>query len=147
MSKQVTTQEGTLGEAAVRKEWLWEWLFRGVLGLLICVLGFIGAELRGELSALRNSVVTISDVRLKNLEIWEAETKGNRFTSSDWMNSKGVIDQQIVALDRRILALENKMDAIATNAADAALASKSNSTAIKELREIMLGHNKILDAK
>jgi len=64
--------------------------------------------------------------RIAKIELTQAETKSNRFTSMDWNNAKNIMDAEHLTLDRRIIRLEESIHTI-----------KDSLTEIKDsLREI-----------
>ena len=49
---------------------------------------------------------------INELKITSATTSGNRFTSGDWMEAKRNLDSDRLALDRRIIRLEESIPTI-----------------------------------
>lgn len=47
-----------------------------------------------------------------NLKLQAAEVSGSRFSSSDFVKAKEIIDSQIVATDKRVLVLEESQKTI-----------------------------------
>jgi len=50
--------------------------------------------------------------RISKLELASAATSGNRFTSNDWAAAKMIMDTERMAMDRRIIRLEEALPGI-----------------------------------
>jgi uncharacterized coiled-coil protein SlyX len=50
--------------------------------------------------------------RIAQIELTQAETKSNRFTSMDWNTAKNIMDAEHLTLDRRIIRLEESIPTI-----------------------------------
>jgi len=50
--------------------------------------------------------------KVQALEVSNAATSSNRFTSTDWNNNKSLIDADRLALDRRVMRLEENSTSI-----------------------------------
>ncbi len=50
--------------------------------------------------------------RVQQVELFQAQTNGNRFTSGDFVKAKETIDTQFLAQDRRITILEENLKTI-----------------------------------
>jgi hypothetical protein len=52
------------------------------------------------------------ETSVHELQMWKAETQGNRFSSKDWTDAKHIIDSERNAHDRRITRLEEMIPPI-----------------------------------
>lgn len=79
-------------------------IFSIIISIAIAVSGYF----------LNSTFNTMQDMenRIYTLEIDSAKTSGSRFTSSDFVDAKKVIDNQILAADKRIIILEEQNKAI-----------------------------------
>jgi len=91
------------------------WAHRVLMPLLsvltaavIGVMGFVGNQIWQEARVWMREL----DGRVGKLEIQEARTDGNRFTSGDWAAAKTRIDEDRAIIDRRITRLEESVPQI-----------------------------------
>jgi hypothetical protein len=56
--------------------------------------------------------ITEVEHAVKALEITSASTNGNRFTTNDWVTAKSILDTERLAMDRRIIRMEESIPAI-----------------------------------
>ncbi len=85
-----------------------EWAWRGILVLVLAACGWFARNVYIEQKAFNQDV----SIRVSALEIKQAETAGNRFTSADWVNAKSTLDERDVNMDKRITRLEDAVPAI-----------------------------------
>lgn len=86
-----------------RLERIFDWLARTGTLVLLAVLGWLGREIYQELRDQAESV----ERRVYSLEIWQAETKGDRFTAKDWVEERRVLEHTIAGLDKRVARNED----------------------------------------
>ena len=72
-----------------------------VMSIGLAISGWFLTTAYGELNTLNN--------RVQAVELIQASTTANRFTSGDFVKAKEIIDQQQLAIDRRITILEENM--------------------------------------
>ena len=58
-----------------------------------------------------NRIGAVED-KVHEIELTNVQITSSRFTSSDWTNAKTVLDSDRLALDRRIIRLEESLPAI-----------------------------------
>lgn len=76
---------------------------------ILCALIGIGLTIS---SYFLNTTMTRLEANEKNiqtLEITSATTAGNRFTSNDWITQKNLLDAEKMAMDRRIMRVEESL--------------------------------------
>lgn len=69
-----------------------------VMSIAIMVSSWFLNQAMGRINEVEKSV--------KNLELSAATNAGSKFTSSDWINAKSIIDADRSAIDRRLVKLE-----------------------------------------
>jgi hypothetical protein len=80
-----------------------EWIWRGVISLLLGVVGWYAARTADEQKQFNRQV----NERVSALEMESARTSGNRFTSMDWVAAKSAIDATVNSHDKRITRMED----------------------------------------
>jgi hypothetical protein len=56
--------------------------------------------------------------KVQSIELVQAETRSNKFTSTDFNNAKVIIDAERLALDRRVIRLEESLPTIKDSLTD-----------------------------
>ena len=70
----------------------------------VAVAGYFLTDTYKKMDAMR--------VDINDLQISSARVEGSRFSSSDFVRAKEIIDSQIVATDKRVLVLEESQKTI-----------------------------------
>lgn len=100
-------------------------IISAVFAIGMAVSGYFLNETMGTIKEVEN--------RVYSLEIKDATITGNRFTSSDWMTQKSLIDADKLATERRITKLEEAIPTIKESLIRIELAiDKKNGTALND---------------
>ena len=83
------------------------WVSRGLMILVSIVLAICSWFLTQAWDRISEN-----EQAIHKLEVSDAETSGNRFTSGDWANAKAVLDSDRLSMDRRIIRLEESLPTI-----------------------------------
>lgn len=79
-----------------------------ILTIIISIGGFVGAKVWDRVENGLNNL----DERIDVLEVANAKTDSNRFTSQHWVDAKSRIDEDRAIIDRRITRLEESIPQI-----------------------------------
>jgi hypothetical protein len=79
-----------------------------LIAAVISIMGFVGNQIWAEARAWMREF----DGRVARLEISEARTDGNRFSSNDWAVAKARLDEDRANMDRRVTRLEEAVPVI-----------------------------------
>jgi hypothetical protein len=82
-----------------------EWIWRGVMALILGVLGYLISGVLSEQKEFNKHTAT----RLSGLEIWQAETRADRFTLKDWVVEKRSLEQVDVLNEKRLQRVEDAL--------------------------------------
>ena len=91
-----------------------EWLWRTAVLVGLGAMGFFMRDIYREQIAFNMRV----ESRISAIELKQAETVGNRFTSGDWVVAKGNIDTSLNQIDKRVTRNEDTLTSIKTSLAD-----------------------------
>lgn len=80
-----------------------EWVWRTAVIVILGTLGFFLRDIYYQQKEFNDGI----QKRVAQMELWKAETQGNRFTSTDWTTAKGNIDGSIQSLQVRIQRVED----------------------------------------
>jgi len=72
--------------------------------LILAVTGYFLTDVYGKMAVM--------DDRVRDLQVNQASTNGNRFSSVDWTTAKERLDEERSLLDRRITRLEEAIPRI-----------------------------------
>jgi hypothetical protein len=85
-----------------------EWVWRGILAIALMICGYFVRDVYQKQEAFNQRI----DLRVQTLENFRATTDGNRFTSTDWITAKSVLDERDVNMDKRITRVEDAIPEI-----------------------------------
>ncbi len=80
--------------------------------LLITIGGWYAQDVRRTQEKMSERQEKIAD-RLNVMDVQTATVQASRFSSSDWITAKGIIDAQFNASERRIFKLETANEQVA----------------------------------
>jgi hypothetical protein len=75
-----------------------------IMPVLLAVTGYFLSDVYAKFTKLENSV--------HELQLWQAETRGNRFSSQDWAAAKAILDAERVVNEQRVVRLEESIPPI-----------------------------------
>ena len=95
-----------------------EWAWRGLLVVVLGVCGYFLRDIYIKQTAFNERI----DQRVQNLEFFKASTDSSKFTSSDWVSAKSVLDERDVSMDKRITRVEDAIPVIRSTLDKSAIA-------------------------
>ena len=79
---------------------------KNYLQRILSILTSVGLAISGWFLTTAYNQLDQLNNRVQTIELKQAETSGNRFTSADWTNAKTIIDADRLALDKRLIVVE-----------------------------------------
>jgi hypothetical protein len=82
----------------------WNWIYRAFVTLAGLFMPLTGWFLKQTWDRISSVEMHVADIRVAL-----AETRGNRFTSSDWVTAKSLMDERANSQDQRITRVEESI--------------------------------------
>lgn len=98
-------------EQKAKAEWSWRIIMSVIGGATLLLVGTIGWFARDAYMKQAQFNLDV-DTRVRDLEVYRASSEASRFTATEWVNAKGVLDERDVNLDKRVTRIEDAIPAI-----------------------------------
>jgi hypothetical protein len=95
-------------EQRVKAEWTWR-VVMGTIGFVtMLTVGVIGWFLR-EAAIKQDKFNNDIEKRVRDVETLQSQSAASRFSVSDWINAKALLDERDATLDKRLTRQEDAM--------------------------------------